>query len=225
MPAHNLLIIDPSVQTLNLLKNALQNKGYTVSTARDFHKAGELIKETLPSLVIVNTRLADILLLEIHSQLLALAGEEIATIALSNFDTDQDRANAKEAGFSAFLAKPIQLRSLLSTIKNQLQGRKSGERSEPRRQASIELIIHILDDRGRIIDTEQTLSENISRRGACILTLNSIEIGDAITVATLDNAFHSRAIVRGCFLGADRIRRINIEFIDEKWLDDGIDKT
>lgn len=220
MPAHQILIIDPSVQALKLLKTALEAKDYNVATARDIHKAFELIKAAPPALIIANTRLPELMPFEIYYQLLEAASSEIPIIALSNYDTDQDRAAAKEAGFVAFVSKPIQLRSLLAAIRGCLQGRKRAERSEPRHKIGVDVTIHILDERGRIVETENTVTENLSRRGACLLTLNAIDIGDTISVATLDNSFQSRAIVRGSYLGSDRIRRINIEFIDEKWQDE-----
>ncbi|MEW6734919.1 MAG: response regulator [Acidobacteriota bacterium] len=220
MPAHHLLLIDTSAQTLKLLKHALEAKNYTVSIASDIHKAFELIRKHPLSLIITNTRLPELMPFEIFYQLLEAAGTQLPIIALSDSDTDQERAIAKEAGFAGFVTKPIQIRGLLAAIKSALQGRRAPERGETRREIGIDVLIHILDHRGRIIDTERTITENLSRRGACLLTLNSLDVGDTISVVTIDNAFQSRAIVRGTYLGPDRIRRINIEFIDEKWQDE-----
>lgn len=217
MPPHQLLIVDTSAQTLTLLKNGLEAKNFNVVTAHDIHKAFEHIRRQTPDLIIANTRLPEIDPFESYYQLLEVAGSDTKIIALSNCDTDQDRATAKETGFAAFLAKPLHLRTVIATIRQTLEGRRNAERTETRQIVSIEMIIQILDDRGRIIDTERTISENISRRGACLLTLNGIETGDIIAIATNDNSFQSRAVVRGTFIGSDRIRRINIEFIDEKW--------
>jgi DNA-binding response OmpR family regulator len=220
MPIRRLLVIDSSIQTLKLLKNSLEAKGYAVSTATDIHSAFVLIRESKPAIILANTRQPELMPFEIFYQLLEAAGDRVSILALSNTDTDEERQIAREAGFTGFIPKPIQLRSLLASIKATLDGRKRPDRSEERYSMGVDLLIHVLDDRGRIVDTERTVSENLSRRGACLLTLTSLDVGDTITVSTLDNSFHSRAIVRGTYLGSDRIRRINIEFIDEKWHDE-----
>ena len=220
MPNHRLLVIDPSTQTLKLLRNALEERGFKVHIATDIHQAFGMIREAAPAIILTNTRLPELMPFEIFYQLLEASGPNVPIIALSNSDTDEERAKAKEAGFAGFVPKPIHLRGLVARIKSALNGRRQPDRSEERHEMGIDIIIHILDDRGRIVDTEKTVTENLSRRGARLLTLTSLDVGDTITVATVDNTFHSRAIVRGAYLGPDRIRRINIEFMDEKWQDE-----
>src|ERR1051326_6301008 len=77
MPAHQLLIIDPSVQTLTLLKNSLEAKAYKVATARDIHKAFEQIRKAPPSVIIANTHLPELMPFEIYFQLLEAAGKDV----------------------------------------------------------------------------------------------------------------------------------------------------
>src|SRR5262245_29956716 len=145
MPNHRLLVIDPSAQTLKLLRNALEARGYKVHTAPDIHQAFGMIREAAPTLILTNTRLPELMPFEIFFQLLEASGSQVPIIALSNSDTDQERSTAKEAGFAGFVPKPIHLRGLLATIKSALNGRRQPERSEDRREMGIDMVIHILD--------------------------------------------------------------------------------
>src|SRR5688572_3869366 len=124
MPIHQLLVIDSSLQTLKLLNNALETRGYKISAAEDIHKAFGLIREAPPALIIANTRLPELRPFEIYYQLLEASGGDIPILALSNSDTDEERSVVKEAGFAGFIHKPIQLRSLLAAIKTALDGRR-----------------------------------------------------------------------------------------------------
>ncbi len=88
---------------------------------------------------------------------------------------------------------------------------------ETRLTLPVEVIVEILDDAGAVAQSEQTVTENISRRGASVFTSLQADRG---TFARLRSARYSLAVlavVRGCRKGADNIPRLHLEFIDRTW--------
>jgi hypothetical protein len=64
-------------------------------------------------------------------------------------------------------------------------------------------------------EEEQTVAENLSKRGARIMTSLSVPAGETIEVEESDGSYRTRAVVRHAFTGADGIPRLNLYFTDE----------
>jgi serine/threonine protein kinase len=68
---------------------------------------------------------------------------------------------------------------------------------------------------GTVLFQERTVAENIGRGGARILTtMTSLAPGDIVFLENLDGPFKTRAEVRGSYIGKDRVRRLNVRFLD-----------
>jgi hypothetical protein len=61
---------------------------------------------------------------------------------------------------------------------------------------------------------EQTVAENVSKKGARVMTSLQVAKGDFIIVEELGGTFRARAQIRSVFIGKDNIPRLNIEFLD-----------
>src|SRR5262245_56310129 len=61
---------------------------------------------------------------------------------------------------------------------------------------------------------EKTVSENLSRRGARVLTSLAVARGDVLDVEELQGTFRSRAEIRNVYIGKDNIPRLNLCFLD-----------
>ncbi|MFL6230142.1 MAG: PilZ domain-containing protein [Pyrinomonadaceae bacterium] len=88
---------------------------------------------------------------------------------------------------------------------------------ETRLTMPVDVVIEVLDERGEIVRSEQTVTENISRRGASIFTTLSVERGKFVRLRSARFSLAVLAIVRGCRKGADNIPRMHLEFIDRAW--------
>ena len=63
---------------------------------------------------------------------------------------------------------------------------------------------------------EITIAENIGRGGARVLTSLPVVKGELVLLQEVGGPFESRAEVRNVFIGADRIPRLNLRFLDRQ---------
>ena len=61
---------------------------------------------------------------------------------------------------------------------------------------------------------ERTVSENLSRRGARVLTSLAVARGEVLEVEELQGTFRTRAEIRNIYIGKDNIPRLNLCFLD-----------
>jgi hypothetical protein len=88
---------------------------------------------------------------------------------------------------------------------------------ETRLTMPVEVVVEVLDERGEIVRSEETVTENISRHGASIFTTLNVESGKFVRLRSARYSLAVLAIVRGCRRGADNIPRMHLEFIDRVW--------
>jgi PilZ domain len=99
-----------------------------------------------------------------------------------------------------------------------------GVRSEKTRlQVAVNVSVEVFDDEGRLGATEQTVTENISRRGAAVWTTLQVERGRFVRLTNLETGLALVAVVRATRAGADGIPRLHLEFIGEEWPLEGIE--
>ncbi len=68
---------------------------------------------------------------------------------------------------------------------------------------------------GQVLQEELTFAENIGRGGARVFTsISSLAPGDIVQLDQVDGPFKTRAEVRGTYVGKDRMRRLNLRFLD-----------
>jgi hypothetical protein len=60
---------------------------------------------------------------------------------------------------------------------------------------------------------EVTIVEDMAEGGARVLTTFALDPGDEVTLDIESGAVSTRAAVRGSFIGADGIKRLNVEFL------------
>jgi PilZ domain len=88
---------------------------------------------------------------------------------------------------------------------------------ETRLGVPVDIIIEVLDERGQVTASEQTVTENISRRGASVFTTLQVERGRFVRVRSAHHTLTLLAIVRNARMGADNIPRLHLEFLDRAW--------
>lgn len=94
---------------------------------------------------------------------------------------------------------------------------KEEKRRETRLQAALPVQLDLLGERGEVISSEVTVTENISRRGAsCYTTLKAMP-GSVFRVTSQQSNFTTTAVVRRCRTGRDNIPRVHVEFVGEEW--------
>jgi hypothetical protein len=100
----------------------------------------------------------------------------------------------------------------------------ASKRSEQTRlQMALNVRLEVFDAEGRVAASEQTVTENISRRGAAVWTTLQVERGRFVRLTSTEMGLSVVAAVRAARTGADGIPRLHLEFIDRQWPLEGIE--
>jgi hypothetical protein len=94
---------------------------------------------------------------------------------------------------------------------------------ETRLQMAVPVSLEVFDEEGRVSGSEQTVTENISRRGAAVWTTLKAERGRFVRLTSSDTGLSVIAAVRGVRTGPDGIPRLHLEFIDRQWPLEGLE--
>jgi hypothetical protein len=93
----------------------------------------------------------------------------------------------------------------------------SDQRTDTRHSIAIDMLLEILNEDGQVTQSEPTVTENISRKGASLFTTMEIPIGRFVRLTSGQNNLTVHAAVRSKNTGADGVRRIHVEFVDKEW--------
>lgn len=91
------------------------------------------------------------------------------------------------------------------------------QRAYTRHNIAVDMRVEVIDSKGEIIEREQTVSEEISTRGATLFTTLQVSEGRFIRVISEQYGITAHAAIRSRSTGADGIPRIHVEFIDREW--------
>jgi hypothetical protein len=91
------------------------------------------------------------------------------------------------------------------------------QRTETRHNIAVDMLLEIFDDKGEISQSESSVTENISRRGATLFTTMHVPIGRFIRLTSSQYNLTVHAAVRARSTGGDGVPRIHVEFIDREW--------
>jgi hypothetical protein len=106
----------------------------------------------------------------------------------------------------------------------EVERKSAAHRSEQTRlQMALNVRLEVFDAEGRVTASEQTVTENISRRGAAVWTTLKVERGRFVRLTSTETGLSVVAAVRAARTGADGIPRLHLEFIDRQWPLEGIE--
>lgn len=112
-----ILIVEDNPMNMKLARDILEAKGYTVITAENGEDGVRVATEQRPNLVLMDIQLPGIDGVEAFAQLRAdPSTAAVPVIAFTASVTATDRSRVADAGFDAFVSKPIDLKSFLATI-------------------------------------------------------------------------------------------------------------
>ncbi|MGH2386097.1 MAG: response regulator [Candidatus Limnocylindria bacterium] len=113
----SILAVEDDARNAALLRAALVPAGYRLTVVTSLAEARSWLVEARPDLVLLDVGLPDGSGLELARELRASTpSADIPIIVSSARVLAADRAAADEAGCDAFLAKPLSLSELLSTV-------------------------------------------------------------------------------------------------------------
>jgi len=119
---NTILIVEDNDKNMKLVRDVLQAKGYATIEAGTGEDGVRLAAEHTPDLVLMDIHLPGISGIEALSRLRAdPATAAIPVAAVTASVMQQDRAMIMDAGFDAYVSKPISLREFLDTVSTLLE--------------------------------------------------------------------------------------------------------
>ena len=91
------------------------------------------------------------------------------------------------------------------------------QRVHTRHNIAVDMRVELVNADGEVTDSEQTVTEDISTRGATIFTTLDIPQGRFIRLISEQYRITAHAAIRSRSTGADGVPRIHVEFIDREW--------
>ncbi|HEX4414328.1 MAG TPA: ATP-binding protein [Lacipirellulaceae bacterium] len=111
------LVIDDNLDAAKTLTMILRLSGHTVETVHDGPAAIEKAKEYQPGIMLLDIGLPGMNGYDVCRAIRSQPwGQKIRIIALTGWGQDQDRQNARDAGFDDHLVKPVDLQALSRTM-------------------------------------------------------------------------------------------------------------
>jgi two-component system, cell cycle response regulator DivK len=116
-----ILIVEDNPQSLKLLRDILQIKGYQTLEAETGEEGVRLARERQPALILMDIQLPGINGIEALQRLRAdPVTSATPVIAVTASVMTQDRSRIMAAGFNGFQSKPISVNQLLATVREVL---------------------------------------------------------------------------------------------------------
>jgi len=113
-----ILIIEDNAKNMKLARDLLRAKGYETLEAMTGEEGVRLALEHRPDLVLMDIQLPDINGIEAFQRIRANAQTAaIPIVAFTASVTPTDRNRITQAGFNAFVSKPLDLKEFLATVK------------------------------------------------------------------------------------------------------------
>jgi hypothetical protein len=99
------------------------------------------------------------------------------------------------------------------------------ERSETRLTIAVSVRVEVLDDHGQSVESETTITENISQHGTAVFTSLNVAAGQFVKLLNLENQMAFTAAIRSRSKQSDGFTRLHLQFIGSHWPLDGVVKT
>ena len=116
-----ILIVEDNPQSLKLLRDILQIKGYQTLEAETGEEGVRLARRRQPALILMDIQLPGINGIEALQRLRAdPVTSATPVIAVTASVMTQDRSRIMAAGFNGFQSKPISVNQLLATVRETL---------------------------------------------------------------------------------------------------------
>lgn len=115
-----ILVVEDDEKSRRLLRDVLTWHGFTVVEARTGEDALEAVRESPPDAALLDIQLPGLDGFEVLKALRGL-GARVPVLAVTASAMDHDRRRILDAGFDAYVAKPVNIRELLGILKDRLE--------------------------------------------------------------------------------------------------------
>lgn len=115
MSKYKILVVDDEIKILNLIKNYLENEGFSVITADGGKKALELFEAEKPDLVVLDIMMPEVSGYDVCRKI--CSSSDTPVIMLTARSEEVDKILGLELGADDYITKPFSLRELAARIR------------------------------------------------------------------------------------------------------------
>lgn len=90
-------------------------------------------------------------------------------------------------------------------------------RTDTRHNIPVTMLLETFNEKGEVAHTENTVTENISRKGATVYSSFDAPVGRFIRLTSPEYSLAVYAVVRGRSKGPAGMPRLHVEFMDREW--------
>ena len=121
-PLHRILIVDDEEEFLELMRSALEIRGFEVVTASNAVEAGMELAGKLPELVLMDIRMPGINGFQACEAIKRNpATKDVPIIIISALSNDADIKKGRKMGVTDYFVKPVDMEKLINRIKEILK--------------------------------------------------------------------------------------------------------
>ena len=118
MPNKKILLVEDDFINMRLTQHILEEEGYTVLKATTAQEALEQIEASLPDLILMDVQLPDMNGMTLVRRLRENATtKDITILTLTACAMKGDRERILQMGCDGYIAKPIDLRNFIDTVR------------------------------------------------------------------------------------------------------------
>lgn len=125
MAGEKILIVDDNEANLKLLKFLLSSAGYVVDVAMDAPQALQVLARFKPQMILMDIQLPGVNGLDLTRQIKENPDTAAITIvAVTAYAMKGDEEKARLAGCDGYITKPLNTRTIATTVAELLEGRR-----------------------------------------------------------------------------------------------------
>ena len=91
------------------------------------------------------------------------------------------------------------------------------QRAYTRHNIAVDMRLETVGETGEVTESEHTVTENISGKGATLFTTLELPVGRFVRLTSEQYRITAYAAIRSRSTGVDGVPRIHVEFIDREW--------
>ena len=111
----------------------------------------------------------------------------------------------------------ISVDDTLATVDEVSGGLPADKGEHTRHRMAVDMLVEMVDPNGTVMQSEQTVTEDISAQGATLFTTLEIPVGRFIRLTSEGYRTTAHAAIRSRTTGSDGVARIHVEFVDKQW--------
>jgi DNA-binding NtrC family response regulator len=166
-----LLLVDDEEEFLTATSQAMNRRGFEITTAPNGVTALDFIEERDFDAIVLDVKMPDIGGLEVFNQIRALR-PEMPTIILTGHPSIRDAFKTARQGIADYLSKPVDIEELAKKVRQVVSDSRQipGENKPIDKVVDVPINVLIVDDEVEFLDSLQRV---FSRRGISTATSNS----------------------------------------------------